>query len=548
MAGRRDPRAGVAGRCGGQALAYGLPVWLGVPRVCWSPGARGAPPRPSDRRLAELPAESPTERWTIAAVGILVSVFALHLLYIKVLPLTPEEAYYWNYSIRPDLGYLDHPPMVAWMIALSGWILGQGEASLRLVSLAAGGLLAYFVYRLARPLVDPAPALLAAGLAVLVPYGFFATGTITTPDATLAVAWAALLGFLHRALVEDDRRAWYGVGIALGLGLLSKYTIVTLGAAALAFCLLDRRARAWFLRPEPYLAVLIAALLFAPVIYWNYAHDWASFRFQSGGRFGDETQFSLHEMLGNILLVATPLPLLVLPLLFVDRWTDRPAGPEPAHASVRNRLFVGCMVLVPLAVFAWSALSHAPRLNWTGPIWLAILPLLAWAMVRADTVSRFGIGTALRRIGVPVIAGLLVIYSVMSYYLVLGLPGVSYPRSFARAIGWPQAALELRGIQERIIQETGTAPVFVGMDKYNIASQMAFFGTETYVGADQPPLQGDLHRRLLPGVTDVRLLGPARAIPRPHPGHGRPATGGPRHRAACAELRRPSIRRSIPLP
>ncbi len=228
---------GLRGGAVATALAYGLPVWIGVSAgllVAWGTGGTAQAVR---RRLAELRAESPTKRWTIAAVGILVSVFALHLLYIKVLPLTPEEAYYWNYSIRPDLGYLDHPPMVAWMIALSGWILGQGEASLRLVSLAAGGLLAYFVYRLARPLVDPASALLAAGLAVLVPYGFFATGTITTPDATLAVAWAALLGFLHRALVEDDRRAWYGVGIALGLGLLSKYTIVTLGAAALAFCL-----------------------------------------------------------------------------------------------------------------------------------------------------------------------------------------------------------------------------------------------------------------------------------------------------------------------
>ena len=481
---------GLRGGAVASALAYGWPVWLGVGAgllVAWGTGGAA---QVVHRRVTEVPAESPTGRWTIAAAGILVSVFALHLLYIKVLPLTPEEAYYWNYSIRPDLGYLDHPPMVAWMIALSGWILGQGEASLRLVSLAGGVLLAFFVHRLARPLVDPASALLAAGLAVLIPYGFFATGTITTPDATLAVAWAALLGFLHRALVGDDRRAWYGVGVALGLGLLSKYTIVTLGAAALAFCVLDRQARAWFLRPEPYLAVLIAALLFAPVIYWNYAHDWASFRFQSGDRFGDETQFSLHEMLGNILLVATPLPLLVLPLLFVDRWTGQPArGPEPAHASARNRRFVGCMVLVPLAVFAWSALSHPPRLNWTGPIWLAILPLLAWAMVRAETVSRLGIGTALRRIGVPVIAGLLLIYSVMSYYLVLGLPGVSYPRSFARAIGWPEAALELRAIQERMIQETGTAPVFVGMDKYNIASQMAFFGTETYIGADQPPLR-----------------------------------------------------------
>jgi dolichol-phosphate mannosyltransferase len=467
-------------------LAYGLPVWAAILvglGVAW--GAAGA----LQRLLATRSEPSAAVRWKAAVVGILASVFALHLLYLKVLPLTPQEAYYWNYSIRPDLGYLDHPPMVAWLIALAEATFGQGVASLRLVSLAAGVAIIFFVHRLARELVDPVAALLAAGLAAVIPYLFFAAGAMTTPDASLAAAWAAVLWFLHRALVEDDRRAWYGVGIAMGLGLLSKYTIITLGAGAVAFCVLDRRARAWFRRPEPYLAVLIAALLFVPVIHWNHAHDWASFRFQSGGRFGEETQFSLHEMLGNILIVATPLPLLVLPLLFVDRWTGHPGRfPEPAHACARNRLFVSCVVLIPLAVFAWSALRHPPRLNWTGPIWIATLPLLAWTIVRADAVSRFSIGPAMRWVAGKVIVGLLVLYSVFSYYMVLGLPGAPYPRSIARATGWPEATVQLHGVQDRILRETGTAPVFVGMDKYNIASQMAFFGTRNFVGADQTPL------------------------------------------------------------
>ena len=111
-------------------------------------------------------------------------------------------------------------------------------------------------------------------------------------------------------------------------------------------------------------------------------------------------------MLQNILLVATPLPLLVLPLLFARRWTAQPApasgpDPEPAHAEPRNRLFVACFVFAPLAVFAWSALKHEPRLNWTGPIWLATLPLLGWAIVHAGALTRLWLGTALRRSAGP---------------------------------------------------------------------------------------------------------------------------------------------------
>jgi dolichol-phosphate mannosyltransferase len=470
------------------ALAYGLPPWLAVVAglaVGWSASAAALV---FYVRSPATPVPPPALRWSLAAVGIVCSVFLLHVLYMKVFPLTPEEAYYWNYSIRPDLGYLDHPPMVAWLIALAEALFGHGEASVRVVSLACGVAVVYFVYRLARRLVDRSAALVAAALAAAIPYSFFAAGLMVTPDAPLAVAWAASLYFLHQALVGEEGQAWYGAGIGLGLGLLSKYTILTLGLAALAFCILDRRARRWLLRPEPYLAVLIAVALFAPVAYWNYAHDWASFRFQSGGRFGADTRFSLHHMLKNILLVATPLPVMVLPLLFVGRWTAQPGRfPESAHAQARNRLFVGCLVFIPLAVFAWSALRHLPRLNWTGPIWLATLPLVGWAIVRADAVRRFGLGTAMRRTAGPVIGVLLVCYAALSFHAVLGIPGVPYPRTFARTMGWPEAARQLRTVHDRLARETGEPPVIVGLDKYFIASELSFFGTPEYLAAGAAP-------------------------------------------------------------
>jgi dolichol-phosphate mannosyltransferase len=485
---------GLRGGAVASALAVGLPFWVAVSIgialglvVGLGVGAlAGAIGRPSVSQSRA----SPALRWSVASLGILASVLALHLAYLKVLPLTPEEAYYWNYAIRPALGYLDHPPMVAWLIAAAERLLGHGEASVRIASVACGVAVVVFVYGLSRPLVDRPSALVAAALAAVLPYPFFATGVMMTPDAPLAAAWAASLYFLHRALVGDEGRAWIGVGVALGLGLLSKYTIVTLGPAVLLFCLLDPQARRWLLKPQPYLAALITAALFTPVIYWNYANDWASFSFQTGDRFDEAPAFSLHLMLLNMLIVATPLPLLVLPLVFVRRWTDPPGRlPEPAHASARNRLFLGCVVLVPLAVFAWSALKHAPRLNWTGPIWLATLPLLGWAIVRAQALGRFGLGRIMRAAAGPIVAGLIMLYAVLSYYLVLGIPGAPYPRSFARAIGWPEATRELHAVGERITRETGAAPVIVGLDKYNIPSQVSFFATPGYLPADQAPLQ-----------------------------------------------------------
>jgi dolichol-phosphate mannosyltransferase len=257
-----------------------------------------------------------------------------------------------------------------------------------------------------------------------------------------------------------------------------------LGPAALAFCLLDQRARRWLARPEPYLAILLASILFAPVIYWNYAHGWASFAFQTEGRFGAGSRFSLHRLLVNMLVVATPLPFLALPLLFFKAWTGRPDQvPEPEHAQARNRVFVACFVFVPLAVFAWDALKHLPRLNWTGPIWLATLPVLGWAIVRAGALAIRGIGAAMRVTASHVLGGLLAFYALCSYYVVVGFPGLGYPASFAPAIGWPEAARQLSMVQRELGRQTGALPVVVGMDSYQIASMLSFYGTPEYLAA-----------------------------------------------------------------
>src|SRR5208337_4568708 len=73
------------------------------------------------------------------------------------------------------------------------------------------------------------------------------------------------------------RRGWWvGFGLCCGLALLSKYHGVFVLAGSALF-LLTSRQRAWLKRPEPYLALLVTAIVFAPVLIWNVSHHWASF-------------------------------------------------------------------------------------------------------------------------------------------------------------------------------------------------------------------------------------------------------------------------------
>ncbi len=239
------------------AVAFGLAVT--VPGYSYALSA--APNRPASQTLA---------------IGIIVYSVVLRLLYAGCVELMPEETYYWNYSQHLDIGYLDHPPMVAWLIRLGTMLFGQTEFGVRAGAICCGAIASWFVYRLARNLFDEAGALAALVLAQTLPF-FFLSGFLMTPDAPLTAAWAASLYYLERALIAQRPDAWWRAGICLGLGLISKYSIALLGPVALAFMLWDPQSRRWLRRFEPYIAALLALAVFSPVIIWNAQHDWASF-------------------------------------------------------------------------------------------------------------------------------------------------------------------------------------------------------------------------------------------------------------------------------
>lgn len=136
------------------------------------------------------------ERWRVAVVGLVAISFLLRLFYMGQVELLPEDSYYWNYSQHLDLGYLDHPPMVAWLIWLGTHVFGGSEFGVRIGALCCAGVASFFSYRLTRNLFGEESALVALVLLQVMPF-FFLAGLLMTPDAPLTAAWSATLYFLE---------------------------------------------------------------------------------------------------------------------------------------------------------------------------------------------------------------------------------------------------------------------------------------------------------------------------------------------------------------
>lgn len=412
-------------------------------------------------------------RWSIAVVGIVGYTLLLRLVYLGLPDLIPEEAYYWNYAQHPSLGYLDHPPMVAWLITMGTSVFGDTEFGVRAGSFLTWLITAGFTFGFARNLYDKESALRSVMFVAVFP-AFFAFGLFALPDASLVASWAGALYFLERALLGERRWAWWGLGVCIGVGMLSKYTIALLGLATLVFLFIDRKSLSWLRRPEPYIAVVVAGLLFTPVIVWNFENDWISFGFQTTRRVSSPSSFSLHLLVGAILLMITPVGALSAVQAVFNRDTSDIDPGAVGHIS-RRRLFSLCCTLVPLLVFVVFSLRHPPNINWTGPLWLALIPVMARRLTPLPGSERDWKPAWGQRAWAPMLVIVLLAYGAALHYLAIGLPGVAYRQDKVQPVAWDQLGQDLRSVEAEVENRLGRKPLVVGMDKYNIASEIAFY-------------------------------------------------------------------------
>jgi dolichol-phosphate mannosyltransferase len=414
-------------------------------------------------------------RWEVISLGVIGSAFLLRLFYLGITDLLPQEAYYWNYAQHLDIGYLDHPPMVAWAVWLGTRLLGDTEMGVRLFALLAWLTTAFFCFRMTRDLFDLSAALRALLLLSILPF-FFAMGFTMTPDSMLVPCWAGFLYYLERSLLGGRRSAWWGAGVCAGLGMLSKYTIALLAPAVLLFMLIDRSSRRWFLRPEPYGATVLALLLFTPVIFWNEQHGWASFIFQGSRRFLDSQSFTFPELAGSVLILLTPVgALAALAAIFGRMGTGQEERDIPFAG--RRRLFLSLFTLFPLLFFAAFSLVRTAKLNWTGPLWLATIPLIAWQMVPREDRRRRPLLRALQHAWLPTILVTLLLFGTLLHFWSLGLFGLPYPRAgdVSLLLGWKDLARKVDQIEHNIASSQDGKPLVVGMDKCYISSELAFY-------------------------------------------------------------------------
>lgn len=339
-----------------------------------------------------IPPEDRLARYVIA-IGVLIG---SRFIAAALLPLYfGDEPYYWIWSKSLAWGYFDHPPAIAFLIRAGTTLFGDTEFGVRFFGLVLSIPTSMCVWRTGTLLLggskNGARAALFFNLMLLVNI----VTLLATPDAPLLFCSAAFIWTVAEADASRDGRWWLAAGLFAGLGLLSKYIIVFLGAGVIFWLVLTANGRRWLATPWPWLGGLIAALVFAPNLVWNFTHDnGGALGFQFSRRFGVSSfrWYYVPQFIGEQIILASPG---ILILGMIGLWSATKSKDQP-------RFLLATLLWPVIAFFAVYVLFDRVHRNWCDVVYPALAIAAADAFRTAG--SRF-----IRKHTIGVAVGILVV-------------------------------------------------------------------------------------------------------------------------------------------
>ncbi len=205
----------------------------------------------------------------------LIILTVLRLLYIGRVDLSPDEAYYHQWSQNLDWCYFSKGPGIAATMWASTSLFGHGEFGVRAFAplLALGTSL--LLYWLARRIYHERVAFWTVVLLNVTP--IFNLGALVMSIDPLSIFfWSATLCTLWLAFEKSPSFSlwWPLSGLLIGLGFLCKWTNAFLLLSVLMLLLLTPRYRKELKRPGFYTMLLAFLPALIPVCLWQSARGW----------------------------------------------------------------------------------------------------------------------------------------------------------------------------------------------------------------------------------------------------------------------------------
>ncbi len=414
-------------------------------------------PNPSLPNPGLANASLPRTFWWLVAMLAALTVFRIIGLKFSAVDFFYDEAQYWAWAQDPAFGYFSKPPLLAWIIAATAKVCGNGEACIRAASPMFYLATSLVGYAIALRLYDARIAFWT-GLSIALGAGVIFSTRIISTDVPLLLCFAvALLAYVR--LLDERTWRWAAVlGIALGFGMLAKYAMAyfVFGAALAAW--IDPRARELLRHRLWWIAMAIAGLVLLPNLIWVATHDFATIRHTqdniTGGRSIGFNPLNAVNFLAAQFAVCGPVIFAVFLMAFFRPFRDR--------LQSADRIMMAFAV-PPLAIVAFNAIINHANANWAAPAAIPMTVVAVAILVRQD---------ASRWLRATVAIGLFVQIALPiadAFANRISLEFLTKPDVYARTIGWRALS---EGVESAALANGAKAII---ADQRDIAASLIYY-------------------------------------------------------------------------
>lgn len=394
-----------------------------------------------------------------------------------------DELYYIVSTDHLAAGYVDHPPLSIYLLAVSKLLLGESLFAIRLLPAFTTSGVVFLAGYIARELGGGRHAQALACLGSLIWLGLLAYGTFYSMNAFDMLFWALAMLLLIRLTRDLSTRNWLLLGVILGLGVMNKIGVLWLGAGITAAILLTP-LRTELKRPGPWLAALTAFLLFSPYIIWNAANDWPHVEFIRNATSLKYGGVTASDFLTGQLLVQHPFtaPLWLAGVLFFIL-------PQQKPLRVVAIAYATCIVILTLN-------GHS-RPDYLSPFYTILFAAGGVLLERAPkgwmrtlTSGAYPVVLVLGFALAPAVLPILSVESYIAYARALPVQPQNaeghdlndLPQFYADMFGWEKMARTVAHVYATLSPEE-RADCIVYAQNYGEASAITFFGKRMGVPA-----------------------------------------------------------------
>lgn len=321
-----------------------------------------------------------TNKYTLIYFLVLVGVIILAARF----PLTNDESYYIEFAKYPQLSYIDAPPFVAYLNLIQIHIFHLHSAlAMRILVLITHLIATLILLDVVRNNLDknnPSyhKTLLAAFLMCYITPVFAIFGLLVLPDSGLILSLSILIWGCDKTL-RSKQITWINTlifALGFGIGLLSKYHILPLGAGIALGLLIDLGKFRLSNLIKLIIAGLIGIIIASPLFIWNYQNHYASFLFQLQHGFSSD-----HWQ------IASCITFIVGAILYLTPWFSYYLFRYGLVHRIKYHLLLPFILLATILII--SSLRNNILPHWIAPALWMVIPTTMLNLSNLNRLNRW---------------------------------------------------------------------------------------------------------------------------------------------------------------